>query len=180
MELSPELKEKYLSHMEYCISLAKRAIPDTTRGYVQRPFIGRPYVGAIVLDKDGKIIGEGYKSFLGGTSLLQHAERMALDSFTIVGQAATLISTLQPCMKKSRGQIFDSCSTLIIKKGIRTVVFGARDDFSFDYNSTVNYLRSHGVKLIELKEIGPKIREELMDVEIFPRRKSCPLETLIE
>lgn len=178
MELSPELKEKYLAHMEYCISLAKRAIPDTTRGRVRQPFIGRPYVGAVVLDKNGRLIGEGYKSFLGGTSLLQHAERMALDSFSIADQAETMISTLLPCMQKSRWQMFESCSALIIKKGIKTVVFGARDDFSFDYNSVVNYLRSHGVKLIELKEAGPKIREELIDVEIFSR-KGYPLETLV-
>lgn len=171
MEIGQGLREKYVEHMEYCIGLAKKSMPKPNQGYTPKGYyIGKPYVGAIVLDKNGKIIGEGYKSFLGGTSLLQHAERMALDSFAVDGRAITLISTLQPCLQKSRKQLFEPCNNLIVKKGVKTVVFGVRDDVSFDSYAGINYLLSHGVEVVELEEMQDKIKKELMNVDVFQDR----------
>ena len=161
MYTNQELRDKYEKHMEYCIELAKRSIPDMSNG---RPeyYVKRPYAGAVVLNRSGKVIGEGYKTLLGGTTSLLHAERNALDSCTVNGNADTLVTTLQPCLTRSCGQILDSCSSLIIKKGIKRVVFGARDYSHSMSEDAMLYLIHHRIEVIEFTDLNHRIERELV------------------
>src|SRR3989344_1782226 len=99
-------QEELHNYMLGCIELAKRA-PNGLK---------KPYVGAVVVSTDGKIIGEGYKSFVEGTKLTIHAERMALNQTEPDFRGSYLITTLEPCVPKECSQIFPACTDLIIRK----------------------------------------------------------------
>jgi len=143
--------------MRYCIDLALRLTP---RG------IGKPWVGAVVLDSSGEIIGEGVRAFLSGTRLIVHAEREAIDkaiSRVNGSKDLTLITTLQPCGKIKGHQLFKSCSELIVDAGIKRVVLGLFDDSpSFDSTNARGYLTNRGVNVIHYKKMEAEIRENLM------------------
>lgn len=143
--------------MKHCIDLA---LTSTPKG------IGKPWAGAVLLNGDGEIIGEGVKSFLPGIKSVVHAERNAIDkaSSKINGSKdLTLITTFQPCGKVRGYQLFSPCTELIIERGIKRVVFGLLDESpSFDYRNALGYLTNRGVDVIHLKEMGEKIRKSLM------------------
>ncbi len=140
--------------MEHCISLAKQ----TSLG------VRGPYVGAVVLDSREQIIGEGWKDFLPGTSLLIHAERMALDqAATRERKPALLVTTLEPCIHNYKKHLFSSCSDLLIQRGIKTLVIGRRDHSEpFECGQCTAYLQSRGVEVIEYFRFIPDINAELM------------------
>lgn len=150
-----ELSELVLNVcMERCIDLAGRA-----------PLrVGRPLVGAMVVSRDGKIVGEGYKQLLEGTKFIQHAERVALDRADERAAGGYLFTTLEPCIKKSSGnQVFCSCSKLVIDRGIRTVIVGLLDRSpSMSPGSGVSYMKARGIDVILYNAYNGKITTELM------------------
>jgi len=143
-------------YMEACIDLGKTASIRTVR---------KPHVGAIVLSKDGKFVGGGYRSLMRGTSCLVHAERMALDIAGDKSEGGTLVTTLEPCVKiRKRGVFFKSCSDLIIERGIRIVIFGFRDYHleRYKHGGGVGYLASEGINVIHFTGRNSKIHQELV------------------
>lgn len=110
-----------------------------------------PFVGAIVVDKNGNIIGEGWHKQLGGP----HAEVFAIQE-ALKTQAdlsnTILYVTLEPCSHHGKTP---PCSELIIKHKISQVVIG-----SLDPNPLVNgveILLAQDVKIIQL--VLPEIVE---------------------
>ena len=100
-------------YMEKALSLAEKAALS-----------GEVPVGALVIDKNGEIIGEGYNRREELRSPLAHAEILAIE------QAAhnlnsrrlsecTLYVTLEPC---------PMCAGAVINAGIKRVVYGAFDE----------------------------------------------------
>ena len=100
-------------YMEKALSLAEKAALS-----------GEVPVGALVVDKNGEIIGEGYNRREELRSPLAHAEILAIE------QAArslnsrrlsecTLYVTLEPC---------PMCAGAVINAGIKRVVYGAFDE----------------------------------------------------
>lgn len=150
-----ELSELVLNVcMKRCIDIAGRAPPE----------VGRPLVGAMVVSRDGKIVGEGYKQLLKGTKFIQHAERIALDRADELAAGSYLFTTLEPCIKKPLGnQVFCSCSKLVTDRGIRTVIVGLLDRSpSMTPGSGVSYLRARGVDVILYDAYQKIIQKELM------------------
>ena len=99
-------------YMEYCLELAKKAASN-----------GDVPVGAIVIDSDGEIIGEGYNCRERNASSLAHAELIAIEeasktlgSWRLSG--CTLYVTLEPCAM---------CAGAAVNSRIERVVFGAYD-----------------------------------------------------
>lgn len=88
-----------------------------------------PRVGAVVVC-DGKIVGEGYHEAVG----LPHAEVVAIEQAGLRAQGGTLYVTLEPCNHYGRTP---PCTDLIIRSGIRRVVFSNDDpnDLSGDGES---------------------------------------------
>ena len=114
-----ELSEQVLTVcMERCIDLAHRA----------SSVIGKSLVGAMVVDRKGNIVGEGYKQIIRGTSFTQHAERVALDATDGRTAGSYLFTTLEPCLEKVGNSDFCSCSRCIVKRGIKTVIVGSLDN----------------------------------------------------
>lgn len=104
------LDEEY---MEKALALAEKAAS-----------LGEVPVGAIIVDKNGKVIGEGYNRREELRSPIAHAEMLAIE------QAAkrlhsrrltdcTLYVTLEPC---------PMCAGAIMNSGLKRLVYGAFDE----------------------------------------------------
>jgi len=151
--MSINLDAEYRKYMGECIDLG-----------LQVPYgIRRPYVGSLVINK-GVVLGRGYRSFVDSTSLLIHAERMALNEAGDLAKGALLFTTLEPCVRvKGRNQIFSSCSELIVESGIDTVIFALIDrTVSCHKESGEEYLRRNGVYVKRYTDLNDLIIKELM------------------
>ena len=74
-----------------------------------------PLVGAVVLDADGRLVGEGFHARAG----LPHAEVGALAQAGAAARGGTLIVTLEPCCHHGRTP---PCSEAVQRAGIARVV----------------------------------------------------------
>lgn len=80
-----------------------------------------PIVGAVILDKDGNVLGEGFhKREIGG----KHAEVVAIESAGSLTSGATLVLTLEPCNHHGKTP---PCTEAVIKAGIARVIFAVSD-----------------------------------------------------
>jgi diaminohydroxyphosphoribosylaminopyrimidine deaminase / 5-amino-6-(5-phosphoribosylamino)uracil reductase len=79
-----------------------------------------PPVGAVVLDADERLVGEGATAAAGGP----HAEVAALAAAGDSAAGGTLVVTLEPCRHHGRT---GPCADAIIAAGIRRVVFAIGD-----------------------------------------------------
>lgn len=98
-----------------------------------------PMVGAVVLDRDGALVGEGCHRRKGEP----HAEQEALEAAGARARGGTIFSTLEPCTHPHRSP---SCADAIIQAGIaRAVVAVAKDPDVRVNGSGVARLRAAGV-----------------------------------
>ncbi len=100
-------------YMEKALSLAREA---ASRGEIP--------VGAIVVDKDGAIIGEGFNRREELQSPTAHAEVIAIENAakTLKNRrlsGCTLYVTLEPC---------PMCAGAVMNAGLKRLVYGAFDD----------------------------------------------------
>ncbi|MEO1003432.1 MAG: bifunctional diaminohydroxyphosphoribosylaminopyrimidine deaminase/5-amino-6-(5-phosphoribosylamino)uracil reductase RibD [Cyanobacteria bacterium J06638_7] len=79
-----------------------------------------PLVGAVLLDAQGKLVGEGFHARAGEP----HAEVMALRQAGERARGGTLVVTLEPCCHHGRTP---PCSAALIAAGIRRVVIAMAD-----------------------------------------------------
>jgi diaminohydroxyphosphoribosylaminopyrimidine deaminase/5-amino-6-(5-phosphoribosylamino)uracil reductase len=85
------------------------------------PLGPNPRVGAVILDADGRVIGEGSHRGRGSP----HAEVAALHSVDAAARSgATAVVTLEPCDHTGRT---GPCSSALIEAGVRRVVFAQAD-----------------------------------------------------
>lgn len=96
--------------------------------------MGEIPVGAIVVDGDGNIIGEGYNRRESDNSPTAHAEMLAIEKAAeALGRwrlsECTLYVTLEPC---------PMCAGAIINSRLKRVVYGAFDDKGGACASVVN------------------------------------------
>lgn len=98
-------------HMEHALELALRG--DTGAS-------PNPVVGAVLLDPQGAVIGEGWHECPGQP----HAEVMALAKAGAGAKGGTLYVTLEPCAHFGRTP---PCTDAIIRAGVSRVVFALHD-----------------------------------------------------
>jgi diaminohydroxyphosphoribosylaminopyrimidine deaminase/5-amino-6-(5-phosphoribosylamino)uracil reductase len=79
-----------------------------------------PLVGAVLLDRQGALVGEGFHARAGEP----HAEVMALAQAGERARGGTLVVTLEPCCHHGRTP---PCSQAVIQAGIRRVVIAMAD-----------------------------------------------------
>ncbi|MEZ5318454.1 MAG: bifunctional diaminohydroxyphosphoribosylaminopyrimidine deaminase/5-amino-6-(5-phosphoribosylamino)uracil reductase RibD [Vicinamibacterales bacterium] len=101
-----------------------------------------PIVGAVVVDRDGVIVGQGAHRQAGGP----HAEVVALDEAGARARGATLYVTLEPCCHTGRT---GPCAARIVSDGIARVVLAVRDPNPRVDGGGVRFLRAHGVEVVE-------------------------------
>lgn len=97
-------------YISYALRLAEKG-----RGFTSP----NPVVGALLV-KNNKIIGKGWHQYAGGP----HAEVIALSNAKKEAKNSTLYVTLEPCSSYGKTP---PCTDLIIKTGIKKVVYGIAD-----------------------------------------------------
>jgi diaminohydroxyphosphoribosylaminopyrimidine deaminase/5-amino-6-(5-phosphoribosylamino)uracil reductase len=112
-----------------------------------------PAVGAVVLDRDGQVVGEGATAPVGGP----HAEVVALEAAGDRARGGTIVVSLEPCNHQGRT---GPCTTAITSAGIARVVFAIEDPHG-DAAGGAARLRETGVDV----EAGLLADEALVDLE---------------
>lgn len=99
------------------VALMGRALELAARGPLADP---NPRVGAVILDADGTVVGEGFHQGAG----TPHAEVMALRQAGPAARAGTAVVTLEPCAHTGRT---GPCALALIEAGVGRVVFAQSD-----------------------------------------------------
>ena len=99
-----------------------------------------PLVGAVVVDSEGVVVGQGGHLFAGGP----HAEIYALNEAGSRARGATLYCTLEPCCHVGRT---GPCAPRIIDAGIRRVVVATGDPNPLVAGGGIAHLRANGVEV---------------------------------
>ena len=87
------------------------------------PLGPNPRVGAVIIDAEGGVVGEGFHRGAG----TPHAETHALNDAGPRSVGATLVVTLEPCAHVGRT---GPCADAVIAAGVRRVVFAMEDPSS--------------------------------------------------
>ena len=128
-----------------------------------------PCVGAVVVDSEGRVIGEGTHTFEG----IKHAEVLALERAGEKARGATLYINLEPCSHQGRT---GACADAVIAAGVRRVVACMQDPNPLVAGKGFERLRNAGVS------VASGILEEEAKVlnEAFAKytRRRTPLVTL--
>jgi diaminohydroxyphosphoribosylaminopyrimidine deaminase/5-amino-6-(5-phosphoribosylamino)uracil reductase len=101
-----------------------------------------PLVGAVVIDADGTLVGEGYHARAGEP----HAEVGALAQAGERARGGTLVVTLEPCCHHGRTP---PCSEAVIAAGVARVVLALRDPNPQVDGGGIERLRAAGIEVIE-------------------------------
>src|SRR5437868_8651253 len=128
-----------------------------------------PMVGAVVVDRDGSIAGEGFHTYAG----IKHAEIIALEQAGERSRGATLYLNFEPCCHQGRTA---PCVDSVIKAGLARVVCAMQDPNPRVSGKGFERLRAAG---IEVK--AGLLEDEARELnESFARyiRSGLPLVTL--
>ncbi len=97
-----------------------------------------PLVGAVVVSRDGVVVGQGYHRRVGEA----HAEIVALDEAGEQARGATLYCTLEPCCHRGRT---GPCVERIVAAGISRVVAAVEDPNPLVSGKGFEQLRARGI-----------------------------------
>jgi diaminohydroxyphosphoribosylaminopyrimidine deaminase/5-amino-6-(5-phosphoribosylamino)uracil reductase len=100
-----------------------------------------PWVGAVVLDAGGEVVGEGATAPPGGP----HAEVAALAAAGGRARGGTAVVTLEPCVHQGRT---GPCVAALVSAGIGRVVVGVIDPDDHVNGRGVSELRAAGVEVV--------------------------------
>ncbi len=101
-----------------------------------------PLVGAILIDKSGRLAGEGFHSGAGNA----HAEVEALNQAGDKSIEGTIVVTLEPCCHQG---LTPPCTEAIIKAGLKRVVIGMVDPDPRVSGNGISRLKDAGLEVIE-------------------------------
>jgi diaminohydroxyphosphoribosylaminopyrimidine deaminase/5-amino-6-(5-phosphoribosylamino)uracil reductase len=115
--------------MNRALSLAERGRGRTSPN---------PLVGAVVVSRDGVIVGQGFHRRVGEP----HAEVHALEEAGELARGSTLYCTLEPCSHVGRT---GPCAQRIVEAGVARVVAAVQDPNPLVNGKGFEHLRAHGV-----------------------------------
>ena len=122
-----------IKFMRRALELAQLAEGDTSPN---------PMVGAVIVDVNGNIVGEGYHHKAGQP----HAEINALAAAGDKAKGATVYVTLEPCSHYGRT---GPCCEALIKAGVKRVVSAVTDPNPLVAGRGLNRLREAGIEVTE-------------------------------
>jgi diaminohydroxyphosphoribosylaminopyrimidine deaminase/5-amino-6-(5-phosphoribosylamino)uracil reductase len=100
-----------------------------------------PMVGAVVVDREGVVVGKGSHEFAGGP----HAEVHALRDAGTRAEGATLYCTLEPCSHVGRT---GPCAPRVADAGIARVVVATEDPNPLVSGAGLTHLRARGIHVV--------------------------------
>jgi diaminohydroxyphosphoribosylaminopyrimidine deaminase/5-amino-6-(5-phosphoribosylamino)uracil reductase len=124
-----------LAHLDAALALARTADPSIEPD---------PYVGAIVVDPEGAVVGRGCHARFGGP----HAEPIALAEVGHRARGATLYCTLEPCCYDAPEKRQPPCTRAVIEAGVGRVVIGVIDPHPKVNGRGVRALRAAGIETL--------------------------------
>lgn len=143
--------DKYEALMKKCIKLAKKGHGKTSPN---------PLVGCIIINDNFEIISQGFHEKYGEF----HAERNALNKLENA-KGCTLIVNLEPCCHQGKTP---PCTDIIIKKGIKRVVYGMKDPNPVVSGNGIEILKEAGIEVV-----GPILEDKCINLnEIFIKNQT--------
>ena len=100
-----------------------------------------PNVGAVIVNRDGAIVGEGFYTYDG----VRHAEVIALEQAGENARGGTLYINLEPCSHQGRT---GPCANAIVAAGISRVVASMRDPNPLVSGKGFDFLQGAGVEVL--------------------------------
>ena len=134
--------ETDLRHLRQALALAQRSFGLASPN---------PHVGAVVVDSEGVVVGEGFHSYAG----IKHAEILAIEQAGEKTKGATLYLNLEPCSHQGRT---GPCADAVIAAGIKRVVACTPDP-----NPEVS-----GRGFARLRQAGVQVASGLLEEEARP------------
>lgn len=128
-----------------------------------------PRVGAVVLNDQGVVNGEGAHVGSGHP----HAESLAITQAGPRAQNSTLVVTLEPCRHWGKTP---PCTEQIISAGVRRVVIGIQDPDSRNAGKGIERLQEAGIETIT--GVEEELCEQLDPAYLFHRRRGRARVTL--
>ena len=125
-------EQRWISWMRRALQLAALAEGRTSPN---------PLVGAVVLDADGRLVGEGFHARAGQP----HAEPGALAQAGEAARGGTIVVTLEPCCHHGRTP---PCTEAILRAGILRVVVALTDPDPRVAGGGLQRLRDAGLEVI--------------------------------
>ena len=119
-----------------------------------------PLVGAVVVSRDGVVVGQGRHPRAGEP----HAEVFALQDAGAHAHGATMYVTLEPCCHHGRT---GPCTQRIIEAGIGRVVAAMTDPNPLVSGRGISELRAHGVQ-VEVGVLGDEAARLNRQQELGP------------
>ncbi|MEL7209168.1 MAG: bifunctional diaminohydroxyphosphoribosylaminopyrimidine deaminase/5-amino-6-(5-phosphoribosylamino)uracil reductase RibD [Actinomycetota bacterium] len=117
-----------------------------------------PWVGAVVIDPEGRVVGEGATEPPPG----RHAEAVALAAAGDRARGATVAVTLEPCSHHGRTP---PCADALVEAGVARVVVGIADPDPVVAGRGIERLRAAGIEV----EVG--VAEERVEAQLTPYLK---------
>lgn len=128
---NPPSRESDESYLRQALELAGKGIGLTSPN---------PCVGALVVDSQGRIVGQGWHTYDG----VKHAEVLALEQAGEKARGATLYLNLEPCSHQGRTA---ACADGVIAAGIRRVVACMQDPNPLVAGKGFERLRNAGISV---------------------------------
>ncbi len=128
------MSEKSVSHAKWM----KRAIFLASLG--SNTTSPNPRVGAVILDKNGKLISEGFHYKAG----MQHAEAMAFNNLKKDANGGSMYVNLEPCCHQGKTP---PCVDKIISSGISKVYISIQDPDKRVSGKGIQLLKEAGIKV---------------------------------
>jgi diaminohydroxyphosphoribosylaminopyrimidine deaminase/5-amino-6-(5-phosphoribosylamino)uracil reductase len=127
-----------------------------------------PPVGAVVLDADGAVVGEGWTRPPGGP----HAEVVALEQAGARARGGTAVVTLEPCRHTGRT---GPCTSALLAAGVARVVVACADPTD-QAGGGAEVLRASGVD-VETGVLADEVARGPLEAWLTSRRTGRPFVT---
>jgi len=128
------MSKKNISHTRWM----KRAIFLASLG--RNTTSPNPNVGAVILDKNGNLISEGFHYKAG----MPHAEAMAFEKLTKNAKGGTMYVNLEPCCHQGRTP---PCAEKVISSGIKKIYISVKDPDKRVSGKSIKLLKEAGIKV---------------------------------
>lgn len=125
-----------------------------------------PMVGAVIVNPEGEIIGQGWHRHFGGPHAEVNAVRSVADPVAL--HNATIYVTLEPCSHYGKTP---PCAKLIVESGFRRIVVGAPDPNPLVAGRGIRMIRDAGIEVTEnvLRDECIEINRRFMIAQILKR-----------